>query len=747
MKSNGGSGGNRPRQTTRGGPSPSKTGSYEKQRPVRGHVEGTTVLLNSYRVEYEPIALQIVRVTFSDKVEKLQNAEEKQLVKCSVLAKKLFKERNQYYFDGADLIVAPLDVRFVDEENVAMFHVEKTGVVLEKMEEERQEMAMSLAMRKDHAAVGKRLFGVKVGPYLKSPHLEWMRCFLTSKVINTIVVDVRQELVTIDKDVRVMDYLSERKVRNNDTKAIWNALEGLKLRVMLEGKKRDFSLREVTTSDKVKFDVHKNLKEKYGVDAKSNILLCARLPSKDKNGPCSLYYPLDVCFIKHSQKVNCEVFRDDVLKHNQMSPKDRFEKQLQAVDRFIKDGNLAKIGCHVLAKPLTMKAQLLPSPVLYGKGNKPIAKNEPVWRPGFQFIDAAVNTAWDLFIFRDSRDGGDPLEKFKEFLPVFQDAGIKLEQNGTLVKMTKDMKNWAPRKNTQYMAFILVENSDHYKEAKRFFDSRNIPSQCMQTHRRKFYSEGPNYAKMLALKVNMKLKGANWRLETTNRPLAPKPTHVFGFDVYHPPVGSQGNSVAALVGSTDQNFQKFHGEFRPVRSRKELATLTPDMFDRFQVSKDSRILLIRDGVGKQSLEHVKHHEIPVLRERFPNIPLAVLVMTKRHHHRMVTTKHENVEAGTYVQGDGTVLPKEVFLLNSHVGVLGTSHCCSYFVLENDKGTGWSNQDLAQICFDLAHMHPRATKAVSMPSPMFQAHLLAYRARYYTDDNQWNIIRPPGMWWE
>ena len=94
-----------------------------------------------------------------------------------------------------------------------------------------------------------------------------------------------------------------------------------------------------------------------------------------------------------------------------------------------------------------------------------------------------------------------------------------------------------------------------------------------------------------------------------------------------------------------------------------------------------------------------------------------------------------------------MLPVDTFLLNAHDGILGTSHCCKYQVLRNDAdGTRWTTEDLARISFDLAHLHPRATKAVSMPVPMFQAHLLASRARFHSAPGA-APVRVDGMWWQ
>ena len=277
-------------------------------------------------------------------------------------------------------------------------------------------------------------------------------------------------------------------------------------------------------------------------------------------------------------------------------------------------------------------------------------------------------------------------------------------------------------------------------ELKQAMARIGMASQCM-IHP-KLAKGKRSYASLLALKVNLKLQGVNLSLHS--KELLGENTLILGFDVYHPPVGSSEDSVCALVGnamgSRGMSYSYYEGQFRRVKSRKELGTLSEDMLTPF-TKKWERVLFYRDGVGAQSIDHVKDKEIPIIRAAFKDVPLCVVLMTKRHRHRMFTQERNNVDAGVVVMGDDINLPKQSFLLNSHNGVLGTSHASNYVVLENGVKE-WSMEDLAKISFDLAHLHGRATKAVSMPVPMYQAHLLAYFGRMLP--KQENL--PSGMFW-
>ena len=165
-----------------------------------------------------------------------------------------------------------------------------------------------------------------------------------------------------------------------------------------------------------------------------------------------------------------------------------------------------------------------------------------------------------------------------------------------------------------------------------------MASQCMLHPKLKDGTR--NYASLVALKVNMKLEGVN--LSLGSKGLLGENTLVLGMDVYHPPVGSSEDSVVALVGNKmsarGMSYSSYDGQFRKVQSRKELGTLTSDMLAPFVGKKWSKILFYRDGVGLQSIEHVREKEIPIIREAFKGTPLCVVLMTKRHKHRMFKEK-------------------------------------------------------------------------------------------------------------
>jgi len=64
--------------------------------------------------------------------------------------------------------------------------------------------------------------------------------------------------------------------------------------------------------------------------------------------------------------------------------------------------------------------------------------------------------------------------------------------------------------------------------------------------------------------------------------------------------------------------------------------------------------------------------------------------------------------------------------------MGTSRPCRYFVMRNDI-EGITNRDNAYLCYEMAYLYGRCQKAVSLPAPLYYAHLFTERVRFLTSD--------------
>ena len=96
----------------------------------------------------------------------------------------------------------------------------------------------------------------------------------------------------------------------------------------------------------------------------------------------------------------------------------------------------------------------------------------------------------------------------------------------------------------------------------------------------------------------------------------------------------------------------------------------------------------------------------------------------------------NCPSGTVIDTD-IVHPTEFdFYLQSHGGLLGTSRPCHYSVLLDENK--FAPDALQQLSFSLCHVYARSTRAVSLPSPVYYADIVCYRARTHYDPQQQRV---------
>jgi len=174
----------------------------------------------------------------------------------------------------------------------------------------------------------------------------------------------------------------------------------------------------------------------------------------------------------------------------------------------------------------------------------------------------------------------------------------------------------------------------------------------------------------------------------------------------------------------------------------------------------------RDGLSEGELARAKADEIEGVRDGVAEMVaesdatlITYIIVTKRHHIRFQPVDERdggrtgNAPSGTLVNRD-IVSPdrdQPEFYLLSQGGLLGTSVPARYTVLldeqvkRDEKGqklrdaTGrlvktpfGSQQTIYNLSFLLCHTQQRATRVVSLPTPVYYAHLVAARGDFHFD---------------
>ncbi|KAK5113606.1 hypothetical protein LTR85_010835 [Meristemomyces frigidus] len=267
-----------------------------------------------------------------------------------------------------------------------------------------------------------------------------------------------------------------------------------------------------------------------------------------------------------------------------------------------------------------------------------------------------------------------------------------------------------------------------------------------------------------AMKINLRLGNVNHTVE--KKPLEVLwnrqqkcDTMILGADLIHPKSTSADGtpSIAAVVGSVDDDFCKFFGSVRRQgkgREYIETGLMEAMVHERIQAwqktHKDqmlARILYYRDGVGNSQYDDILHHEVRQITNAWHRANkgttkkpiVTTVVVTKRHNARFYpvsttdTEKREKTATGNCIPG--TVIDSRItspfyidFYLQSHDALKGSAKPTYYFVLENEmKLKAEELQDLTNaLCYTFQH----STTAVSYVPPAYYADKLCERAALY-----------------
>ncbi|KAM0874638.1 hypothetical protein ACQ4PT_037324 [Festuca glaucescens] len=288
----------------------------------------------------------------------------------------------------------------------------------------------------------------------------------------------------------------------------------------------------------------------------------------------------------------------------------------------------------------------------------------------------------------------------------------------------------------------------------------------------KLQKGGKQYLENLSMKINVKVGGRNMVLENALYKRIPQltdvPTIVFGADVTHPSPGEDASpSIAAVVASMDwPEVTKYKCMVSSQGPREEIIAdlytetkhpqkglVAGGMIRELLVSfykatgrKPSRIIFYRDGVSEGQFSQVLLYEMDAVRKACATLqegylpPVTFVVVQKRHHTRLFP---ENHGARDLADRSGNILPGTVvdtkichptefdFYLCSHAGIQGTSRPTHYHVLLDENR--FSADALQTLTYNLCYTYARCTRSVSIVPPAYYAHLAAFRARHYLED--------------
>ncbi|KAH9603228.1 hypothetical protein KSS87_004641 [Heliosperma pusillum] len=465
--------------------------------------------------------------------------------------------------------------------------------------------------------------------------------------------------------------------------------------------------------------------EKYNITLQYPTLPCLEV----SNGKHLINLPMEVCNIvegqRYSNKLN-EAQVKALLKATAVRPYEKANQLKKMVEQINYDHDhlVKEFGLQVNNNFTLVEARVLPPPKLLYNGTEPEAVIDPSmghWKMSNQRLHEPMSVRfWACVNFSPNiREAS---------AQVFCDKLLdECNRKGMLERVLHDIHTESGQQ-LQLLIIILPHSAAYYgSKIKQICETElGIVSQCCTSE--KVLRPGAAYLEHVALKINVKVGGRNVvLLDAANRQIplvTDDPTIIFGADVTHPQLGEAFSpSIAAVVASMDwPYFAKYNGLVSAQPPRQEiildLSKIVRKLLLAFKHNNGllpHRIIFYRDGVSEDEFSTVLLREMCAIREVLYFLP-------------------KNLNA--YFQG--TVVDSKIchpsqfdFYLCSHAGIKGTSRPAHYHVLydENDF-----TPDLLQLFTNsLCYTFARCTRSVSIVPPAYYAHLAAFRARTYIEE--------------
>ncbi|XP_050701714.1 protein argonaute-2-like isoform X2 [Eriocheir sinensis] len=475
----------------------------------------------------------------------------------------------------------------------------------------------------------------------------------------------------------------------------------------------------------------------------------------------NVFLPIECCKIAKGQKVQGKLSDRETsqfIRNTAKSPSERLQHITRMVQKqqFSKDKNIQGLELSISDMPVSLEGHVLDNLQLCM--SKEFVPVKGVWDTREKtFFEPEHLKCWAVLNYSTYVVPGDSLKKFIDNLKKMgRDQGMNISDPADIFPTCnpapeEDLPN-IKRKfpNIQLIMAVLPQNKDLYDRLKKIGD-RKI---CVVTQGVKdtnVKKNAPPVVGNLLLKINAKIGGVNYVVQRNELEIFSDPVMIMGADVNHPPAHDKATpSLAAVVASMNNTASKYAAEVRHQKCRtemiQELKEMTKNLllaFYRQTKRKPSRIVMFRDGVSESQFLKVLSFELKAMRAACTELEetyqpaMTFIVVQKRHHTRFFCNESDgvgksgNVPPGTTVDNTITHPTQKDFYLCSHLGIIGTSRPTHYHVLWDDSDM--SMEMLQKLTYAMCHLYSRCTRSVSIPTPAFYAHLVAYRAKLHSRD--------------
>lgn len=390
---------------------------------------------------------------------------------------------------------------------------------------------------------------------------------------------------------------------------------------------------------------------------------------------------------------------------------------------------LPKFGITVGNRLVSVPGRELPAPKLTYGNEDPNEKHENpkfgVWNLTGKEVAVSGKEILRWAYMHSFKDGSRVRAEIDALVKAMKNMGININEtptdacyepeftNGAIAKVFSELDKLKPQLQ---LLLVVLPNDDAsvYNWVKQKGDIEyGIHTVCLLQG--KFIGARPDYCANVGLKVNLKFRGVNHRLENPHELISNGKTMFVGYDVTHPTnLGTSSSpdasSMAGLVASMDLELSQWPAWTWSVPSKEEM--VDKGLRAKFKACLDhwktweryprggpqmsmpnqrralpDNIIIYRDGVSEGQFTQVLEKELPEIRAACKNSypakkpRLTIIVSVKRHSTRFYPEKPDdgkpgdkkdngNPKAGTVVDRGVTSVRYWDFFMQAHKAITG-----------------------------------------------------------------------------
>ncbi|CAH0387529.1 unnamed protein product [Bemisia tabaci] len=484
----------------------------------------------------------------------------------------------------------------------------------------------------------------------------------------------------------------------------------------------------------------------------------------------NIYLPMELCSLKSGQVLHRKLDEKQtavMVRKAAQPPEVRKEKILRAIQmaKYNQSPVVKDFGIEVNETMASVDARILETPSVEYAKPKQIIPRLGVWNAG-EFLRSQALSNW--FILNLDTSGRFPTKRSQldklcdELIRQGKAVGMVLRNPAGIVDLdTRDFKlvkskiinlfkEWKENHAELVVVVLPDRGGQYYSMVKQCAELNvGILTQCLKSSTVQKRVNSATCKNILS-KLNAKTNGVNHIVPAIHRPpVLQDPVMFVGIDVTHPsPDQTSIPSVAAVSASHDAKAFQYNMIWRLQNPREEivrdLKNIIKEQLEFFHKKtgyKPEKIIVYRDGVLAAELTAIREACKEMPGEDY-NPGITFLVVQKRHHVRffprqdIADQKTGNVPPGTIVDTEITH-PRELdFYLVSHASLQGTARPTKYHRLWDDNDI--LEDELEKLTYYLCYLFTRCTRSVSYPAPTYYAHLAAFRARAYLENNPFRL---------